>query len=152
MKTFLIILTFLLAFSACSEKTAFSRFDMSKKQELGADSLQRSKLKFQDKVNGIVSIIYLNTVAPELYSDDEYFYVNSYVKNRDDKPKMLLNNQEPLSIKELSAVNEFTELMNVSTEWSKYYLVAFPKQGDKLSFVFESGQYVSDSLKFEKDE
>lgn len=152
MKTFLITLTFLLAFSACSEKTAFSRLDMSKKQELGADSLQRSKLKFEDKVNGIVSIIYLNTVSPELYNDNEYFYVNSYVKNKSYTSKMLLNNQDPISIKELPALNEFTELMFVDTQWSEYYLVIFPKQGDKLSFVFENGQYSSDPLKFEKDE
>lgn len=152
MKTFLITLTFLLAFSACSQKTAFSRFDMSKKQELAADSLQRSKLKLEDKVNGIVSIIYLNIVSPELYNDNEYFYVNSYVKNKSHTSKMLLNNQEPISIEELTSVNEFSELMLVDTQWSEYYLVVFPKQGDKLSFILENGQYSSDPLRFEKDE
>jgi len=152
MKTFLITLTFLLAFSACSEKTAFSRFDMSKKQELGADSLQRSKLKFKDKVNGIVSIVYLNMVSPELYNDNEYFYVNSYVKNKSYTSKMLLNKQEPILIQKLTPTNEFTDLMFVSAQWSEYYLVVFPKQGDKLSFVLENGPYFSDPLRFEKDE
>lgn len=152
MKTFLITLTFLITFSACSQKTAFSRFDLSKKQELSADSLQRSKLKYNDKVNGIVSIIYLNMVSPEIYKENEYFYVNSYVKNKEQNSTMLLNNQKTISIKKLPPVNEFTDLMFVDTKWSEYYLVAFPKQGDKLSFVLENGQYSSDPLKFEKDE
>jgi len=152
MKTFLITLIFLLAFSACSQKTAFSRFDMSKKQELSADSLQRSKLKSGAKVNGIVSIIYLNMVSPERYNGNEYFYVNSYVKNKKESSVMLLNKQAPVSVKKLPPENEFTNLMLVRTQWSEYFLVEFPKQGDKISFVLENGQYTSDPLKFEKDE
>ncbi len=152
MKTFLITLAFLVLISGCSSRNAFEQFSMSKKQELSANALQRSKIKFDDKVNGIVSIIYLNFVSPEEYSGDEYFYIYSYVKNKNYELRFLLNDKAPISIKELPSKNEFTELTSIDNEWSKYYLVKFAPQEDMLNFVFETGPYSSDILKFEKDE
>ncbi|MEN8303952.1 MAG: hypothetical protein ABFQ64_07765 [Campylobacterota bacterium] len=152
MKTFTIILTFLVLISGCASKNAFEQFDMSEKQELSANALQRSKVKHEEKVNGIVSTVYLNFVSPKEYSDGEYFYVYTYLKNKNYEFRFLLNGKEPISVKELPPTNEFTELTSINNEWSKYYLVKFPKQGDKLSFVFENGPYSSDILKFEKDE
>ena len=152
MKSFTIILTFLVLFSGCADKNAFSKFEMNEKQELSANALQRSKIKYADKVNGIVSTIYLNIVSPQEYSEDEYFYVYVYVKNRDYKFRFLLNEVEASSVEELQPSNKFTELTSVDDNWNKYYLVRFPKQDDKLNFVFENGPYSSDILKFEKDE
>ena len=152
MKSFTIILTFLVLFSGCADKNAFSKFEMNEKQELSANALQRSKIKYTDKVNGIVSTIYLNFVSPKEYSDAEYFYVYTYLKNKNYEFRFLLNGKEPISIKELPSTNEFTELTSIENKWSKYYLVKFNKQDDKLNFVFENGPYSSDILKFEKDE
>ena len=152
MKTFTIILTFLVLISGCASKNAFERFDMSKKQELGEDALQRSKIKYADKVNGIVSTIYLNFVSPQEYNDGEYFYVYTYLKNKNYEFRFLLNDKEPISVEELAKTNAFTELTSIDDEWNRYYLVKFEEQGDKLNFVFENGPYTSDTLKFEKDE
>ncbi len=152
MKTFTIILTFSLLISGCGSKNAFDQFNMSEKQELSANALQRSKINFGEKVNGIVSTVYLNFVSPGEYNDSEYFYVYLYVKNKNYESRFLLNDTEPISIKELQPKNDFTELTLIDNEWSKYYLIEFPKQGDMLNFVFESGPYSSDILKFEKDE
>jgi len=152
MKTFTIILTFLVLFSGCASKNAFEKFDMSKKQELGANALQRSKVKYGKQVNGIVSTIYLNFVSPNEYSDGEYFYVYVYLKNQSSEFRFLLNDKEPVTIEELPSTNKFTELTLIDNKWSKYYLVKFAEQNDKLSFVFENGLYSSDILKFEKDE
>ena len=152
MKTFTIILTFIVLFSGCADKNAFGKFEMSEKQEFSENALQRSKIKYADNVNGIVSTIYLNFVSPKEYSDAEYFYVYTYLKNKNYEFHFLLNGKEPISIKELPSTNDFTELTHVDNEWNKYYLVKFAKQGDKLSFVLENGPYSSDILKFEKDE
>ena len=153
MKTFTIILTFLALFSGCASKNAFEQFKMSEKQELSANALQRSKIKYGENVNGIVSTIYLNFVSPKEYIDGEYFYIYAYLKNKNYEFRFLLNDNEPISIQELPPVNKFTELTHIDNEWSKYYLVKFEKQqDDKLSFVFENGPYSSDILKFEKDE
>ncbi len=152
MKTFTIILTFLVLVSGCASRNAFEDFNMSKEQELSANALQRSKIKFEDKVNGIVSVIYLNFVSPQEYNDDEYFYVYAYVKNKNYESRFLLNGKAPVSIKELPSKNDFTNLTLIDNKWSKYYLVRFAQQGDKLNFVFETGPYSSDTLEFEKDE
>jgi len=152
MKTFTIILTFLVLISGCASKNAFEGFDMSKEQELSEDALQRSKIKFGEKVNGIVSTIYLNFVSPKKYNDGEYFYVYAYVKNKNYEIGFLLNDKEPIDVTELPSRNIFTPLTSIDNKWSKYYLVKFEEQGDKLNFVFENGPYSSDILKFEKDE
>jgi len=152
MKTFTIILTFLVLISGCASKNAFEQFEMSEKQELSANALQRSKVKYADKVNGIVSTVYLNFVSSKEYNDGEYFYVYTYLKNKNYEFRFLLNDQEPISVEELPRKNAFTELTSIDNEWNKYYLVRFKEQGDKLSFVFENGPYTSDALMFEKDE
>ncbi len=152
MKTFTIILTFLVLFVGCADKNAFSKFEMSQKQELSANALQRSKVKNGEKVNGIVSTVYLNFISPKEYKDGEYFYVYTYLKNKNYEFHFLLNDKEPISIKELPSTNEFTELISIDNKWSRYYLVKFPKQSDKINFVLKNGPYTSDILKFEKDE
>ncbi len=152
MKTFTIILTFLVLVSGCASRNAFEQFNMSEEQELSANALQRSKIKLDDKVNGIVSVVYLNFVSPQEYKDGEYFYVYTYVKNRDYELRFLLNNKASVAAEELPSKNKFTELTSIDNEWSKYYLVRFAPQEDKLSFVCETGPYSSDTLKFEKDE
>ena len=75
MKSFFAILSIIILFGGCSEKSAFSKFNMSKKQELSANSLQNSKIMSGESVEGIVSVIYLNEVYPEKFADNDYFFV-----------------------------------------------------------------------------
>jgi hypothetical protein len=152
MKTFLIFLIFSIFFAGCAEKSAFSRFHMSEKQELGVDSLMNSKVREGDNVDGVVSVIYLNKVYPETYQEDEYFYVYMYLKNRDDNISFMINDEKAISVTELPVKNKFTYLTSIDTKWNKYYLVKFKKQGDILKFLLENGPFSSDLLVFEKDE
>ena len=152
MKTFLVFLVFSIFFAGCAEKSAFSRFDMSEKQELGADSLMNSKVREGNRVEGVVSVIYLNKIYPEIYQEGEFFYVYMYLKNRDNKLSFILNNEEAISVKKLPIKNKFNYLTSIDTKWNKYYLVKFKKQGDILKFLLESGPSSSDLLVFEKDE
>ena len=152
MKTFFIFLVFSILFAGCSNKNAFSRFNMSETQELGADSILNSKIKMGEETNGIVSVVYLNKVSPQTYKQDEYFYVYSYLKDKNATPSFFLNKQEATSVEELPSSNQFTHLTSIDTKWNKYYLIRFAKQGDILKFVLESGQSSSDPLVFEKDE
>ena len=151
MKTFLFFLVFSIVLIGCSTKNGFSRFDMSHKQELGADSILSSKVKKGRDVNGIVSVVYLNKVYPDLFNDKEVFYVNYYLK-KSKNISFLLNQQKATTIKELDVNNDFTYLTSIKTKWSKYYLVEFKKQGNELKFKFNNGDFSSDTLIFEKDE
>ena len=152
MKTFVLLLGFLLFLNGCSHDNAFTRFHMTPEQELGSDSILKSKVKKDDLNDGLVSVIYLNKVYPTQYKDAEYFYVYFYLKTKTEKPRFLLNSHQALNIKELQRVNEFTNLTSIQTKWNKYYLVSFTSQKDKLNFSFESGPFSSDLLSFEKDE
>jgi len=164
MRYILTILPLMLLFLGCADKNAFSKFNMKTDQELGAASLQGSKIKLGEKVEGIVSAVYLNDVYPDIYNTNEYFYVYLYLKdekqmhnpNTLDKIEltMKLDGKLPVKIKKLSHQNKFTHLTSIESEWKKYYLVAFKeeKENSAINLVLESGQFSSDALTYQKDE
>jgi len=151
MKSILILTTLMLIFGGCSHKNAFSNFEMTQKQELGASSLQNSKVKAGERVDGIFSAIYLNEVYPESFNQNEYFYVFYYLKN-EENTSLKLNGLAPLKIKKLEKENQFSHLVKVQNRWTQYYLVSFAQQENNISLVFENGQSFSDALVYQKDE
>ena len=152
MKIFLMFFIFGVIITGCSQKNAFTKFNMSKSQELGADSILSSKVQREDEVDGIVSVVYLNKVSPESFYRDEYFYLYYYVKNKESNVTFLLNDQEATSAEELPTSNKFSYLTSIETKWNKYYLLKFKEQGDVLKLIFKSDDFVSNPLVFEKDE
>nr|WP_321265637.1 hypothetical protein [uncultured Sulfurimonas sp.] len=163
MKYTITILTFLLFFSGCADKNAFSKFNLDAQQELSAANLQSSKIKSAGRVEGIMSAIYLNKIYPNIYTSDEYFYVYFYLKNEKEmynpntlkeiKLTMKLNDKLPLKIKELEATNKFSHLTSIQNKWMRYYLVAFEKNANNdINLILQSDQFSSDILQYQKDE
>ncbi len=162
MKSFFILVAFLAFFTGCSHKNAFSNFEMDEKQELSANSLQSSKIKLGERVDGVFSAIYLNEVYPKSFNQHEYFYVYLYLKNdtqmhnpnslNETKLNLKLNGKTPMKIKELERENQFSNLIKIENRWTKYYLVSFEEQGSRISLVLENGQSSSDELIYQKDE
>ncbi len=152
MKTLWLAVTFVVLFSACADKNAFEKFQMSAVEERGADSIFNSKIKDGKNVNGIVSVVYLNRVYPIKFPNDEVFYVNFYLKDKTQPFFFMLNNQKSIDAQELQVNNPYAFLTPLQTKWSKYYLVKFKKQKDILKFSFHNGSFSSDPLVFEKDE
>ncbi len=146
MKIFFTSLVIVLFLSACADKTAFSRFEMSEEQELTASSLQSSKIVSGERVDGIFSAIYLNEVYPDTMYEHESFYISLYLKQDKENFKIWLNGHLPLIIEKLPHANQFSHLASVESEWSSYYLVTFQKYAQKskdfnepLTLVLESG-------------
>ena len=161
MKSFLILSTLLLLMTGCSNKNAFSKFDMSKEQEMTASNLQSAKLATKDgKVTGVVSVVYLNEVYPYYFSKKEYFFVYMYLKDsknaKDGDLKITMNGGAPLKLKKLSKVNNFTHLVDVKSEWNQYYMATFAEHTNEndstLNLVFENDQSSSVVLKYQKGE
>ena len=161
MKSFLIFLYILLIFSGCADKNAFDKFNMQQDQELSADSLQSSKIKNSDDIDGIVSAIYLNRIYPDIYSGHEYFYLYFYQKDKKEmydpntqneiELTIKLNSKLPIKVKELSSKNKFSHLTSTNSKWQRYFLIAFEKEDEnELSLVLESGQSSSDVLSYQK--
>ena len=153
MRYFLFILGITLFFSGCSEKNAFSRFNLSENQEFGINSIQSSKLQDKDKVGGIVSVVYLNEVYPKRTQKSEVFYVSLYLKDQTSTPIFTLNGHKPnVWIEQLPSDNEYAHLVNEHIAWNKHYVVSFAPQGDTLTFKITSGTYHSSNIIFKKDE
>ena len=158
----LISLTILALLAGCSSKNAFTKFKMSKDQELSVSSLLSSKIKSKDgNIDGVVSAIYLNEIYPESYNNNEYFFVYLFLKNKKEMhdPKefdklelgLRLNGKLPIKIKQLPHNNKFSHLTFIKSDWNKYYIVAFEKQNkSSINLVLESGQSSSDQLRYQK--
>lgn len=152
MKYIIITLITILAFSGCSKKNAFNNFMLNEKQELSINSLQSSKIKRSEKIEGIFSAIYLNEIYPELFNYNEYFFVYYYMKSEVTNLTLKLNKNLPIKIKKLSANNRFTNLIKIENNWNNYYLIAFKKEESiSLNLVLENDLYTSDLLNYQKD-
>lgn len=165
MKFFLTTITLTLLLTACSHQNAFTKFEMDKQEELSVSSSQTSKIKFEDKTEGVFSAIYLNEVDPASFNDNEYFYIYLYLKDKEEmgglkfndaiRTSLKLNGQLPIEIKQLSSENQFSHLTSVNNEWYKYYLVTFKqevveKNTKKLNLVFELGKLSSEVFTYKK--
>ena len=151
MKTFLIILFLGLLFNGCAKKNAFEKFNLSATKELSEDNIQSLKIKQGNKVAGIINIIYLNKVFPDLYKENEYFYVYYYMKDKNATVHFELNGEPSLLREELPVQNEFTYLTSFEAPWSKYYLLGFKKQGNVLKLSIHSNTAASATVEFVKD-
>jgi hypothetical protein len=106
---------------------------MTKDEQITASNLQTSKITTKDEdINGIISAVYLNEIYPDIYNDNEYFFVYSYIK---DKSSLLsnslniqLNTHPYIDIRELPKESRFSNLVSTASEWNKHYLVTFEKE------------------------
>lgn len=148
------LLTLLLFLSGCSEKNAFTHFDMTKEQELGVSNLKGAKIiKNDGSTAGVLSTVYLSKVYPTMYNDNEYFYIYMYLKKPKIKLSIKLNGKKPIETQVLNPNNSFTRLTSVQNDWTDYYLVTFAKDtNDTANLSFESDQSLPVLLKYLKDE
>jgi len=149
MKHFIIIIPIILLFSACSDKTAFSKFNMSKKQELSANSIQSSRIMLNNNILGVVSVLYLNDIYPKIYNKNEYFYIYYYLKNPQ-KVDFILNNKKAIKIIKLKPLNQFSKLVSSSNKWNQHYLVEFSKEGNSLNLLLKSAEASSHTFRYHK--
>lgn len=161
MKFFIIFFIFLLFFTGCSTKNAFGSFSMSKDEELGYSNMKSSKIISHNKdIGGVVSVIYLNGVYPNRFSQNEWFFVSYFIKEakdiydpnskNDSSLKITLNSKEPLKVEKLQQDNEFSHLINSNNEWSRYYLVEFEKT-EILNLLMQDGEEYSAAISYKKE-
>ena len=154
MKTFLITTLFLLLINGCSTRNAFTSFNLTQNQEKSEDSILNAKIYKEDKITGVMSAVYLNRVLPQEYHTNEYFYIVLYDKhkNTDEKIEFFVNEKKALSVKKLEAKNKFSNLIFSNSDWKRYYLVSFEKQGVTLKLKVKIAQHKSDNLIFKKED
>jgi hypothetical protein len=129
------LLYFILIFSGCGSRNAFSVFHVDQKQQKTFANFKVSKIMDANSSVGTVSAVYLNNISPEKYKNGEYFYVVSYTK--EDKPlHFTLNGKNPIYVTQLQADNIYKNLLSISDMWHSYFLVEFPvADNEHLSLV-----------------
>lgn len=150
MKTFLIITTILVAFLGCSHNNAFDRFEMSTERELSEENIQSSKIMDANETTGVVTVVYLNKIYPNLYKNAEYFYIYLNVEGESNETEFMLNDFPSLLAEELQSTNPYTKLTLFDAEWKHYYFVGFKEDGDTLKVQIKNKNASSSALTFKK--
>ncbi|MDD3465790.1 MAG: hypothetical protein PHE67_01480 [Campylobacterales bacterium] len=152
-----LILAFALAFGGCASYNAFDMFKKDEGYEKALLNTKNAQLSnsFETKIK--LTATYLNPLFPQTYKDAEYFFVGVFIpQDYDDSNKAgLFNKDYNLTIKTkeikestlgaplkpaqyLPAVkieeivkkdeSELYKKMPHVDNWSRYYVVSFPKQ------------------------
>ena len=126
--------------SGCSHVEPY-RLDAT--QESAASSYQSAKILNNNKVDAVISALYLNDVYPHYSHKGAYFLVSIYTKEpsaifflsgapyRGDNTYVLKRNSDSaISVTELEEDDLLIDLMPIGTRWAKYYYVTYPyKEG-----------------------
>jgi len=163
MKKILLFLIFLLFFTGCSKKNAFSSFDMEQTQELSASSLQSSKIISKESdVKGFFSAIYLNEVEPQSFSTNEHFLIFLYLKDAKElyNPQnptvsdlqLTLNSKLPIKVEKLPKENRFSKFTKRKNEWSDCYLVTFEPTDTLTLFLKDEHSAAATTLRYKKED
>ena len=160
MYKFLLLLSFSLLFTACSSKNnAFKHFNEGDAQTRGVQYTKKADVIKENQVEVIFMSTYLNKIDKKIdATNNEVFLVSLYFANETSQDiekngyKILLNENEPVSLEKVEKDNEnFKELM-LKNHWGNYYLVKFDlinyAQNLKLELTNQSTSKVT--LGFEK--
>ena len=133
MYKFLLLLSFSLLFTACSSKNnAFKHFNEGDAQTRGVQYTKKADVIKENQVEVIFMSTYLNKIDKKIdATNNEVFLVSLYFANEASQDiekngfKILLNENEPVSLEKIEKDNEnFKELM-LKNHWGNYYLVKF---------------------------
>ena len=153
----------MLAFSGCTQTTAFDAFKMDEEHERAITNLRTATIVRSFETKAIVSTIYLNATLPKQYNGEyEHFFVALYLQddirlyykanlNAPDG-RLTLNGIEPTNVRELKKDDRLRTLMPIKNEWNRYYHITYPRQkGNILKLTLESDRYGKAELMYQKD-
>ncbi len=151
MKYFLIAVTSLTLLGGCSYQNAFSKFDMTQKEELLASNTQSSKIQTKGLVKGVFTAIYLNNVDEKYVDGYENFIVGVYLKNSKEEYDFKLNRELALSVEKIEEIGDYPQIIKNPRKWDIYYFVRFKDSGRNINFSLSSDTLSSAVLRFLKD-
>lgn len=152
MRISILVSLLLVVFTGCSNKNAFDNLSISKSEELAMENTKSGKIALADKIDGIYTVVYLNSIYKNEFKGKHVFYISLYLKSDADQLRFTLNGMQPAAIKEMKKDNKYAKLLSTSSLWTNNYLVSFEddKQG-KLNFLIDSGQFSSGQLNYSKE-
>lgn len=140
-----------LVFSGCQTYGAFDVFKKDEQYELALLHTKNRQIINSLETKAKITATYLNPLYPSTYKDSEYFFIGLYIPDDYDKKesaglfnkdyKLLIKGIRediaPLNISEITKKeqNELYKKMPHTDNWSKYYIVSFPKQADEANLT-----------------
>ena len=131
------VLLSLALLSGCSQQ--FKHYNLDATREGAASSFQSAKIMDGNKVDMVISAVYLNDVYPQYPLDASHFLVAIYSKHpskvlfltgfpydRDNAYVLKRGSDSAISAELLDADDPLIELMPIHTRWAKYYYVTYP--------------------------
>ncbi|MDD2789321.1 MAG: hypothetical protein PHU40_01520 [Sulfurimonas sp.] len=148
-----ILAVFSIFLGGCSQKSAFSNFELTRAQEFSISNTQRAKIVAPDKVEGAFTAVYLNNIYPEVYTQNDAFLICLYTKD-DMNPKDLQfrsNANEALLIEKIEDPYSFQELIEMQNSWNSCYLMEFESNEEReIQLQIKSDTYQSMVLTYKK--
>jgi len=153
MKSFSVCAVCLLLLTGCSQKSAFSNFELSKEQEYSISNTQRAKIVSPTQVEGVFTAVYLNNIYPQKHSASDFFLIFFYTKN-DIHPKELVftaNQKNALTIEAIEKNEEFADLFEMQNSWNSCYMLEFKSDAsNEIIFEVSGKSYSSIKLIYKK--
>ena len=123
--------------SGCSQQ--FKHYNLDATKESAASSFQSATILGGNKVDLVISAVYLNDVYPQYPLEASYFLVAIYSKNpaevlfltgfpydRDNAYVLKRGSDSAIFAYQLDDDDPLIELMPIHTRWAKYYYVTYP--------------------------
>jgi hypothetical protein len=120
--------------------------DKNKNYKEALEFTQKKQLKNYLQTMAVFRATYLNKIYPQVYENNESFFVGVYIPNDIKKKEgldnplfeLLLNDKKPINVTRLkydsSALIKQMPLIN---RWTKYYIVEFEKDDEeKLALTY----------------
>jgi len=151
MNFLLILAVFSIFLGGCSQKSAFSNFELTKAQEFSISNTQRAKIVSPDKIEGTFTAVYLNNIYPEIYTQNDVFLICLYTKDAIALKDLQFrtNNKEAFLIEKVE--NEFKDLIAMQNSWNSCYLMEFGSNEEReIKFQVKSNIYQSMLLIYKK--
>ncbi|MBU1927822.1 hypothetical protein KKG77_02345 [bacterium] len=153
MNFFSISAVLLVLLAGCSQKSAFSNFELSEEQEYSISNTQRAKIISPTQIEGVFTAVYLNNIYPQKYNTNDSFLIFLYTKDEIHPKKLPFqsNQKEAIKIEKIQNNDEFATLFEMQNSWNSCYLFEFESDDNKeIKFEVNSGTYKSIPLIYKK--
>ena len=118
-------------------------------------NLQHATISEHNRTKALVSTIYLNPVDPDLYVNQEFFFVALYDRQGKtlEEYNVTLNGKAPVGLVPLDENCSLRKLMPLDNPWNGYYELVFKKSKEEnLTLRFESGPSLSAAITYGTDQ
>jgi hypothetical protein len=148
-KAYIVLFLFIIFFSACTQKSAFSVFEEIGSSKIGIDYTKIEHINYKNESRAIINATYLNSLnLDNLDKTFENFLVGIYISEDNiDESKNYMNNPDynlTLNLKSykkiavLDSNNFLYKKIPLLNPYARYYLVSFEKNGsDNLNLEYK---------------